>query len=247
MELDLADYPALAKRAVKDFWTGRGAARSRQLAGDLPDRGERASVVGGKNMDGFVSLVSALAAANGLADAEVCRQKRLLTLPGYFRPTKLWDVLVVRQGRLIAAIEFKSHIGPSFGNNFNNRAEEAIGTATDLWIAHRNGAFGGGPAPFVGWLMLLEDCPESRASVQTPSQHFPVRPEFANASYALRYDLLCRRLMQERLYTAAAVLQSPRTAVRTGAFSGISDDTGLRSFVAALAGQFAAEAVRGRQ
>jgi len=41
-------------------------------------------------------------------------------------------MLVINEGRLIAALEFKSHVGPSFGNNFNNRAEEAIGTAHDL-------------------------------------------------------------------------------------------------------------------
>ena len=44
----------------------------------------------------------------------------MLTLPGYFRPTKLWDLLVTYKGQLIAAIELKSHVGPSFGNNFNN-------------------------------------------------------------------------------------------------------------------------------
>jgi hypothetical protein len=26
---------------------------------------------------------------------------------------------------------------PSFGNNFNNRSEEAIGSASDIWIAYR--------------------------------------------------------------------------------------------------------------
>jgi hypothetical protein len=48
-----------------------------------------------------------------------------VTLPGYFRPTKLWDVLVIHDKRLLAAIELKSQVGPSFGNNFNNRTEEA--------------------------------------------------------------------------------------------------------------------------
>jgi type II restriction enzyme len=78
---------------------------------------------------------------NGLAEAEIHFNRSALTLPGYFRPTKLWDLLVMYQGRLIAAIELKSHIGPSFGNNFNNRTEEAIGTAVDLWTAFREGAF----------------------------------------------------------------------------------------------------------
>ncbi|MEE4605477.1 MAG: PaeR7I family type II restriction endonuclease, partial [Desulfobacteraceae bacterium] len=82
-------------------------------------------------------------------------------MPGYFRPTKLWDLLVMNEGRLVAALEFKSQVGPSFGNNFNNRTEEALGTAHDLWTAYREGAFGEQTRPFVGWLMLLEDAPKS--------------------------------------------------------------------------------------
>ncbi len=39
---------------------------------------------------------------------------------------KKWDLLVV-EGCLIAAIEFKSQVG-SFGNNYNNRTEEALGS-----------------------------------------------------------------------------------------------------------------------
>lgn len=42
---------------------------------------------------------------------------------------------------MIAAVELKSQVGPSFGNNCNNRTEEAIGTAHDFWTAYREGAF----------------------------------------------------------------------------------------------------------
>ena len=51
-------------------------------------------------------------------------------------------MLVIDRDQLIAALEFKSQVGPSFGNNFNNRTEEAIGTAHDLWTAYREGALG---------------------------------------------------------------------------------------------------------
>jgi hypothetical protein len=47
---------------------------------------------------------------------------------------------VVADGRLLAGVEFKSQVG-SFGNNYNNRTEEAIGSATDIWAAYREGAF----------------------------------------------------------------------------------------------------------
>ena len=64
-------------------------------------------------------------------------RKRLLELPGFFRPTKEWDLLVVKDGHLIAVIEAKSQVGPSLGNNFNNRTEEAMGSAIDLWKSYR--------------------------------------------------------------------------------------------------------------
>ncbi|MEY3276128.1 MAG: Restriction endonuclease XhoI, partial [Verrucomicrobiota bacterium] len=34
-----------------------------------------------------------------------------MILPGYFRATKNWDVLVVHRDRLLAAFEFKSQVG----------------------------------------------------------------------------------------------------------------------------------------
>ena len=64
--------------------------------------------------------------------------RKVLTLPGFFRPTKLWDLLIINQGGLVAALELKSQVGPSFGNNFNNRTEEALGTAVDLWMPIAN-------------------------------------------------------------------------------------------------------------
>jgi Restriction endonuclease XhoI len=193
-------------------------------------------------MDGFVALVIDLVKANGLGSASIQRQRALLTLPGFFRPTKLWDLLVINKGRLVAAVELKSQVGPSFGNNFNNRAEEAIGTGHDLWTAYREGAFGKQPRPFVGWLMLVEDAPKSRSPVTDRAPHFPVFSEFQGASYLKRYDILCQRLVQEQLYTSAAIISSPRAAVSTGAYSDMSEMTSLKNFVASLAGHIATEA-----
>ena len=226
------------------FWGNREKARQRQIELGTKDQGERAGVTAGKNMDGFIALVIDLVKANGLAHASIHRKRAVLTLPGYFRPTKLWDLLVLYKGRLAAAIELKSQVGPSFGNNFNNRTEEAIGTAHDLWTAYREGAFGEQARPFVGWMILVEDAPMSRSSVRDRSPHFSVFPEFQGASYLKRYDLLCQRLVQEQLYTTAAVISSPRSAVETGEYSSLSEMTGLKTFVTSFAGHIAAEAAR---
>lgn len=244
MALDLVDYERKAREAVRIFWRSREAARQRQMKSGKADQGERAGVTSGKNMDGFLALMLEIVKANGLIDAEIIRNRTMLTLPGYFRPTKLWDLLVIYKGELIATIELKSQVGPSFGNNFNNRTEEAIGTAHDLWTAYREGAFGQQPRPFVGWLMMVEDAPKSRTPVRDLSPHFPVFEEFKGASYLQRYDLLCRRLVQEQLYTTAAVITAPRNAADTGEFAELSPMTSLRTFVTALAGHVAAEAAR---
>jgi hypothetical protein len=244
MPVSLADYDNKARKAVKAFWGSRSAAKKRQVKSGKQDQGERAGVTAGKNMDGFVSLATDIVHANGLKHADIHLQRRVLTLPGYFRPTKLWDMLVMNQGRLVAALEFKSQVGPSFGNNFNNRTEEAIGTAVDLWTAYRENAFGENPRPFVGWLMLVEDCAESRSPVRDSSPHFAVSRDFQSASYLDRYNILCKKLIQEQLYTAATIIGSPRSAAKSGNYSDLSKITGLRAFVAAFAGHVAAEAAR---
>src|ERR1035438_8820646 len=61
-------------------------------------------------------------------------------------------------------MEFKSQAGKSIGNNVNNRSEEAVGSAKDIWTAFREGRFGESPTPFLGYFFLLED----RDNVKVP-------------------------------------------------------------------------------
>ncbi len=244
MALDLVDYEQKTHEAVKAFWGNREAAKQKQIESGKADQGERAGVTAGKNMDGFLALVLDIIKANGLDHAEIHQNRAMLVLPGYFRPTKLWDILVIYKGELVAAIELKSQVGPSFGNNFNNRTEEAIGTAHDLWTAYREEAFVKQPRPFVGWLMMVEDASGSRSSVRDSSPHFPVFEEFKGASYLKRYDLLCQRLAQEQLYTTATVIAAERSAANTGDFTNLSDMTSLKAFITSLAGHVASTAAR---
>ncbi len=245
MPIDLANYDAKANEAIRLFWGNRAEAAERQRQSGRADQGERAGVTSGKNMDGFLSLAEGIVQANGLWTAEIKVKGSVLTLPGYFRPTKLWDMLVIDRGELVAALEFKSQIGPSFGNNFNNRTEEAIGTAHDLWTAYRDGALGANaPKPFVGWLMLVEDTEKSRSPVKNVSPNFDVFPEFEGASYVDRYDILCRKLIQERLYSAASVVLTDRTVAESGTYGEVQELTNLRSFVSAFAAHIAAVAAR---
>ena len=243
MSLELTDFEKGIRKAVSAFWRNRAKAKKAQSDSGGADMGERSSVTAGKNMDRFADVFADIVNANGLDSTTVLRERALLTLPGFFRPTKVWDILVLCKGELVAAIELKSHVGPSFGNNFNNRAEEAIGTAHDFWTAYREGAFGKQPPPFVGWFMLVEDAPKSQMPVKADSPHFDIFKDFEGTSYLVRYERLCEKLIREQLYTSAAVIASAKDA-KHGAYSTLSPATGLTAFAARLAGHVAATAAR---
>jgi hypothetical protein len=89
-------------------------------------------------------LVADILAEAGLEKLHI-KTRTALELPGYYRSEKKWDLIVVSNSPLVTAMEFKSQVGPSFGNNFNNRSEEAIGSATDILVAYREGRFGKAP------------------------------------------------------------------------------------------------------
>ena len=231
-------YAEELSRAVAHFWSTRKVqTQSQGNRSGRPDRGARSAVTGGKQMDGFLSLVQSVLVDAGLPDSSL--HIRDVTVPGYFRPAKDWDLLVVAQGHLIASIEFKSQVGPSFGNNYNNRVEEAIGSATDLWTAFEKGKFGPSLRPWLGWIMLLEDCPESQKPVSAKTPHFDVFEEFKGASYALRYELFCQRLIRRRIYDATCFIVSPRNGGDRGAFTEPNPELSFATFAASLTGQIA--------
>ena len=238
MPVDLSALDRMIPDAVRHFWEARTfAAKSQKMRG-IADKGNRSSVTAGKNLNGFVAMAREIILDNGIAKADVYTGRRgELTIPGFYRPTKNWDLLVVSCGRLVAAIEFKSQVGPSFGNNFNNRIEEALGNATDLNTAFREGAFGESPKPFLGYFFVLEECPKSNSPVRFTSPHFPAMPEFENTSYVARYEILCRKLVQEQLYDAAALVLTETDAASTGAYRTASELTSPHRFAATLAGK----------
>jgi len=144
----------LATEAVRRFWEAREAQASKQRNSPNPDHGFRGAVTGGAQMNGFVRALQELATMAGVPPSAVYTKSRFLELPGYFRPTKEWDFVIVFEGVLLAAIEAKSQVGPSFGNNFNNRTEEAMGSALDLWTAFREKAYKHAVRPWLGYTCL---------------------------------------------------------------------------------------------
>ena len=153
-----------------------------------------------------------------------------MELPGFFRPTKEWDLVAVRGRNLIAVIKAKSQVGPSFGNNFNNRTEEAMGSALDLWTAFREQVYLDSPQPFLGYFFMLEDCQASNRPVGVREPHFEVMPEFVDASYTKRYEIFCRKLVLERHYTSSAFITSTSEQGLKGDYSTPADDLSVDRF-----------------
>jgi hypothetical protein len=240
MPVDLSGTEDLTRQAVATYWRTLEEQSARQAGGAATDQGRRSAVTGGKQMDGFCSLIKHVLLINGLKDSHVFMDTKL-ELPGYFRPTKKWDLLVIHNGVLLAAMEFKSQRGPSFGNNFNNRTEEAVGTGHDFATACREGILGGKhPMPWLGWVMLLEDCAKSKAPVEVAEPHFKVFREFREASYAKRYELLLRKLVREKLYDCAAFITATAEGGSIGDYTEPASDLTMRMFLANLAGHVAA-------
>lgn len=222
-------------KAVAYYWSTRQRQKTKQDKSGQKDQGARSAVTGGAQMDGFISLLTGILIDSGVNKTHIFN-KKALELPGFFRPTKEWDLLVIRDDQLILALELKSQVGPSFGNNFNNRTEEAMGSALDLWTAFREGAFNDTIKPWLGYLFLLEDCPESRREVRVKEPHFEVLEEFKGASYAKRYELFCRKLVRERHYSAAAFMISTATDGIKGAYKEPANDLTFEMFEKSLVG-----------
>ena len=230
MGLNLEGFDELAARAVKYHWEVRSGEHLEK--GKSPQHAIRA----GKHLDGIIDLLEIMAKQNGPNDLEIHRQKAYVALPGFYRATKEWDLVVTHQGQLVAAIEIKSQVG-SVGKNFNNRCEELLGSAVDLLDALKEGAFGkDAPKPFMGYLMLMEDNETAHSPVSASSKHFPIFQEFEDASYAERYQIAFRKVIHAGLYDATALILSPEDKGYTeGVYSEPNPHYGLRQLTKLLA------------
>ena len=201
--------------AIKSFW------QTRQKQG---------SVLAGKQLDAFLALLKKKAVEAGVPSE--CIYLKNNHVPGYFRATKDWDLLIVSpKGNLIAAIELKSQIG-SYGNNLNNRTEESLGSADDFWTAYRENTFKCVQSPWLGYMMLVGKDNRSLRHVKANEPHFPVRPEFKDSTYLDRYTILCQRLLLEHKYNAVALIATSDE----DSYENLSDKISIESFISSFQG-----------
>lgn len=224
------DYDA----AIRAFWAGRDLQTQKQIENGNVDAGTRGSVTGGTHLNALQELIAREFDPLAEMGARV-RHHGILPLPGYYRRAKNWDIVVTYNDILVAAIECKSQVG-SFGNNFNNRTEEAIGNAVDLWRSYEGGFFGA-IRPWLGFIFVIEHAAGSTSVVRdqgTPI--FRTDPTFDNSSYTSRYQILFDRLVRERLYDAACLIS---TINGEGIYSEPLLEVSTVNLTAAIAGRIA--------
>lgn len=245
----MLEYQKELEKAVQHFWRTRGKQQKRQGGNSgLKDAGNRGAVTGGKHADGFVRLIAAIVKDAALPQVEIhVTEKKPRTLPGFYRPCKEWDLVVLSDSSLVAVVEVKSQVG-SFGNNFNNRVEEALGNAIDFWAAYREGAFKPSQRPWLGYLFMLEETPKSmRPTKRIKLKPYNIDEEFQERSYARRYELVCERLVRDRLYDSACFFTSNADTGRRGQYCEPNNELSIRNFAISLHARAAAFAQAGKE
>ena len=232
MANELPDYTDKVEAAVASYWSVRESQAERSKASGAINTGLRAEVTGGRHLDALELLLIDVLVDAGIP-AEMMEVKRR-PIPGYFRRDKSWDVVVTVEGRVLVIIELKSIVGDNPGQNFNNRTDEALGQALDVWTAVERGIIDSPLRPWLGYFMLIEDN-DAWNRVSAPRKAvWPSDPIFEQSSAADRAAIFFDRMVRERLLDAACVVLANRT---TGGVDYKQDSLAFQSFAAALFGR----------
>lgn len=209
------NYDKKIVNAIKSFWDTKT---------------KQGNVLAGRQLDAFLEILTCVAVDAGVP--KECVYLKNNHIPGYYRATKDWDLLVISpKGNLVAAIELKSQIG-SYGNNLNNRTEESLGSSEDFWTAFREGSFRCTQSPWLGYMMVVGKDEGSTHVVKVNEPHYEVRPEFKGASYLERYKILCERLVLEHKYSAVALVVTSGKSH----YESLSDRISIESFISSFRG-----------
>jgi hypothetical protein len=195
--------------AVAAYWDKKRSQFELSKIAEAVGAGTAGSVRGGKHFDAVAGLLSKFFLEAGFPVESIAVKGNDIILPGFYRPTKQWDVVVSYEDTLVAAFEMKALGGPSFSKNYNNRIEEAIGTAADTRRANLANMFPG-EEPWLGYFFIVEDAPKSRDKPKRRVRRgrFDVEDVWDHLSYQERCSVSFRRLLAEKLYDAALCVAS---------------------------------------
>ncbi|GAA1896405.1 PaeR7I family type II restriction endonuclease [Streptomyces sodiiphilus] len=194
--------------AIAAYWGAKQMQGEQSMIRDAVGAGTAGTVRGGKHFDAIATLLAKFFLDAGYPPESIrVAKSQGLALPGYYRPQKQWDVVVVHEGVLIAAFELKGLGGPSYGNNYNNRVEEALGSAVDLRRAALAELFPK-EKPWLGYFFIMQDGEGSRSPVKIAKSGLPVDGMWHGTSYQDRFGIFCQRLVDEQLYDAVCYVTS---------------------------------------
>ena len=135
--------------------------------------------------------------------------------------------------RVVGIVELKSMAGSSPGQNYNNRTDEALGQAVDVWKAVEREIIR--PLrPWLGYFMLLEDSEAFTNPVSPRKAVWEPDPAFNESSYADRYVIFFERMVRERLLDAACVVLADKNS---GTVRFPSESVSFQAFAAAIHGR----------
>lgn len=228
----LPNYDERVKVAVASYWNVRRtqAERSRDLG--IVNTGARAEVTGGRHLDELQLLMIEVLIDAGIPPRMLEVKKR--PIPGYFRRDKSWDLVVTVGDRVLAIIELKSIVGDNPGQNFNNRTDEALGQAMDVWKAVERGIIDSPLRPWLGYFMLIEDNDAWNRPSAPRSSVWPADPTFDGTSAIERAAIFFDRMVRERLLDAACVVLADKT---DGGVRYSQDGLSFQAFAAAMFGR----------
>jgi len=194
--------------AIAAYWGAKQMQGEQSAIRDAVGAGTAGTVRGGKHFDAIATLLAKFFLDAGYPPESIrVTKSQGLALPGYYRPQKQWDVVVIHEGILIAAFELKALGGPSYGNNYNNRVEEALGSAVDLRRAALAELFPK-EKPWLGYFFIMQDGEGSRTPVKITKGGLPVDDMWHGTSYQDRFGIFCQRLIDEQLYDAVCYVTS---------------------------------------
>ena len=133
MPSQLPDYSDSVRAAVADYWQVRRSQADESESRGVINTGIRAEVTGGRHLDALHELVVSVFVDAGIPARLIDVRRR--PVAGYFRRDKSWDIVVMVADRVVGIVELKSMAGNSPGQNYNNRTDEALGQAVDVWKA----------------------------------------------------------------------------------------------------------------
>jgi restriction endonuclease XhoI-like protein len=190
----------LARDAFAKFWT--------QREDRLTTSGRPNYTAFSTGKDPLLDLVEDELIRAGLHRSHIHRNERI-DLPGSYNPTpKRRDLVVLDDGVPIAVVNFKTVIGPAFGNNFNNRVQEILGDAVDLGRPYETEMLRA-LKPCLALFFALEDCEKSNTTIRTGHSGFACGPSFPDEiSYKDRYRIFFERLIRDGRYDAICYLTS---------------------------------------